>query len=272
MTNYIYLSPAMKGTSIPPTSNSWVTYPAVKPHAPLRLFCFHYAGGNALSFRTWLDRLPPNVEGCLVELPGRGMRLLEPSFTRLEPLITALHQALLPSLTKPFALFGHSMGALVSFELARSLRRAQHPFPLHLFVSGQRSPQIPDPDHPIHALPESEFLNELRRYNGTPEEVLNNAELIQLFLPTLRADFAVIETYHYTHEPPLACPISALGGLQDWKNNFASLEAWQDQTQATFDLKMFPGDHFFIYSAQSQVLQHLCNGLNQATEWASRLT
>lgn len=269
MTDYTYPKPSMEGVSTPPASGLWLTCPAPKPQAALRLFCFHYAGGNALSFRTWLAQLPPNVEGCLVELPGHGMGLLKPPFTRLEPLIAALHQALLPSLTKPFAFFGHSMGALVSFELARSLRRAQHPFPLHLFVSGQRSPQVPDPDPPIHALPESEFLNQLRRYNGTPEEVLNNAELMQLLLPTLRADFAVIETYYYTHEPPLDCSISALGGLQDWKTNPANLEAWRAQTQAAFDLQLFQGDHFFIYTVQSQVLSYLCRKLNQVAEQAS---
>ena len=155
------------------------------------------------------------------------------------------------------------MGALVSFELARSLRRAQHSLPLHLFVSGQRSPQVPDLDLPIHALPESEFLDELRRYNGTPEEVLYNVELMQLLLPRLRADFAVLETYRYTHETSLGCPISALGGLQDWKANPADLAAWRDQTQAAFDLRLFPGDHFFIYTVQSQVLSYLCRQLNQ---------
>ncbi|WP_305883644.1 thioesterase II family protein [Chroococcidiopsis sp. CCNUC1] len=253
----------MKLTPTPATSNMWVACPAPKPQAALRLFCFHYAGGSGLSFRPWLDWLPLNVEGCLVELPGHGMRLSEPPFTRLEPLIAALHQALLPSFTKPFVFFGHSMGALVSFELARRLRREQHPLPLHLFVSGQRSPQIPDPDRPIHALPDSEFLDELRRYNGTPEAVLANTELMQLLLPTLRADFAAIETYDYSDEPPLDFPIGVLGGLQDWKADPPSLESWREQTQAIFDLRLFPGDHFFIYKAQPQVLSYLCQGLNQ---------
>lgn len=106
-----------------PTSNSWVTYLRPKPQAKLRLFCFHYAGGGALSFRSWSDSLPPAVEVCAIELPGRGSRLLEPPFTQLELLIQELTRILLPWLDKPFAFFGHSMGALVSFELARILRK-----------------------------------------------------------------------------------------------------------------------------------------------------
>ena len=208
-------------------TNPWLSCPNPKPKAALRLFCFHYAGGNVRSFRAWLPHLPPDVEVYLLELPGHGKRILEAPFTRLAPLITELHQALLPSLTQPFVFFGHSMGALVSFELTRSLRRAQHPVPAHLFVSGQRSPQVPNRDRSVYALPETEFLNELRRYEGAPEAVLANAELMQLLLPTLRADFAVIETYFYLDEPPLSCPISVLGGLQDWKATPGDLEAWR---------------------------------------------
>lgn len=250
-----------------PTSNSWLTCLRPKPQAKLRLFCFHYAGGGALSFRSWSNSLPPTVEVCAIELPGRGSRLMERPFTRLEPLIQELTPVLLPYLNKPFAFFGHSMGALVSFELARILRKEYGLSPVHLFVSGRRAPQVPDPDPPIHTLPEREFLDELRRYNGTPESVLENAELMQLFLPTLRADFAVLETYVYTPEPLLDCPITAFGGLEDWKASCDDLEAWREQTNAEFSLQMFPGDHFFIHSAQPLLLQllsrrlhHYCQG------------
>jgi len=244
------------------TSNSWVTCPRPNPQAKLRLFCFHYAGGGALSFRTWSDSLPPHVEVCPIELPGRGIRLREAPFTQLETLIQALEKALLPSLTQPFAFFGHSLGALVSFELARLLRRNYRFTPVHLFVSGHRAPQIPDPEPPIHALPEPAFLEELRRYNGTPEEVLNNPELMQLFLPALRADFAVLETYVYAPSPPLDCPITAFGGLQDWKASCEDLKAWREQTKAAFSVQMFAGDHFFLHSSKSLLLQSLSQELH----------
>lgn len=251
----------------PSTLNRWVTCPKPNPQATLRLFCFHYAGGGAAIFRTWSDSLPQSVEVCAIELPGRGTWLMQRPFTRLEPLVPTLASALLPYLDKPFAFFGHSMGGLVSFELTRLLRRDYGLSPVHLFVSGRRAPQVPDPDPPIHALPNPEFLQELRRFNGTPEAVLENAELMQLLLPTLRADFAVLETYVYTPEPPLECPITTFGGLSDRVASRDELEAWRDQTSAAFSVQMFPGDHFFVHSAQPLLLQalsrellHYCQG------------
>lgn len=246
------------------TNDCWVMCPKPNPQANLRLFCFPYAGGGALSFRTWPNGLPTTIEVCAVELPGRGTRMKLAPFTRHAPLVEALAQALLPSLNKPFALFGHSMGGLVSFELARLLRRKYDLLPVHLFVSGRRAPQVPDLDPPIHALPEPAFLDELRRYNGTPEAVLENKELMQLLLPILRADFAVLETYVYTTEPPLGCPITAFGGLQDCKVSCDHLEAWRNQTSASFSLQMLPGDHFFLNSAQALLLQSLTQHL---TRW-----
>ncbi|MCW6050908.1 thioesterase II family protein [Lyngbya sp. CCAP 1446/10] len=245
------------------TANSWITYPKPNPEAKLRLFCFHYAGGGALSFRAFPGNLPPDVEVCPIELPGRGFRLLETPFTEIEPVIEALCLKILSSLTKPFAFFGHSMGALVSFELARLLRQEYNQSPLHLFVSAHRAPQVPDRDPPIHALPEAEFLRQLCRYNGTPKAVLENAELMELLLPTLRADFAVVENYAYSQEPPLDCPIAAFGGLQDWKVGAEELEAWRKQTNSAFSLEMFPGDHFFLHSDQTLLLQRLSQLLNQ---------
>ena len=193
------------------------------------------------------------------------MRLKEAPFTQLAPLVEAIAQSLLPYLDKPFAFFGHSMGGLTSFEAARLLRRTYARSPVHLFVSGRRAPQIPDSDSPIHTLPDAEFLKELRHLNGTPEAVLANEELMQLLLPTLRADFAVLETYTYQTESPLNCPITAFGGLQDPEVSCEMLEAWQEQTSATFSLQMFFGDHFFIHTAQSLLLQSLNQSLNRIT-------
>ncbi|MBD1806821.1 thioesterase [Microcoleus sp. FACHB-SPT15] len=245
------------------TFSSWVTCPKPNPQAKLRLFCFPYAGSGALSFRTWSDSLPSTVEVCPIELPGRGSRLMESPFTQLSALIPELACALRPYLDKPFAFFGHSLGGLVSFELAQQLGRHYGLSPVHLFVSGCRAPQIPTPRPPIHALPESAFMDELRRLNGTPETVLENAELMQLLLPVLRADFALLETYVYAPKPPLDCPISAFGGLQDREVSCDELEAWGEQTNAAFSLQMLPGDHFFLHSARSLLLQSLSTKLHQ---------
>jgi medium-chain acyl-[acyl-carrier-protein] hydrolase len=245
------------------TFNAWVTCPRPNPKATLRLFCFHYAGGAAWIFRPWLNHLPITVEVCPIELPGRGKRMAEPPLTRLEPLIQTLMSAILPNLNKPFAFFGHSMGGLLSFELSCLLRKEYGISPVHLFVSGCRAPQIPAPHSPIHELPESEFLEELRRFNGTPESVIENAELMKLLLPTLRADFAVLETYVYTPELPLNCPITVFGGLQDSEVSYEHLDAWRMQTNGAFSLEMFEGDHFFIDSARSLLLESLSEHLRQ---------
>lgn len=245
------------------TSKSWFICPKPHPRAKLRLFCFHYAGGGAASFRDWSDNLPSSVEVHFVELPGRGFRLAEKAFVSLNPLIEAIANTLHHNLDKPFTFFGHSMGGLICFELARLLRKKYGLNPIHLFVSAHRAPQLPDLDPPIYNLPDPEFLEELRDLEGTPQAVLENAELMQLLLPSLRADFTIVETYNYIAEPPLDCSITAFGGLQDREVSYEELKAWQEQTKTAFSLQMLQGNHFFIHSAQSLLLEYLYQDLNR---------
>ncbi|HET6976592.1 MAG TPA: alpha/beta fold hydrolase [Pyrinomonadaceae bacterium] len=236
------------------TTSNWLTCPKPNPRARMRLFCFPYAGGRAAIFRTWPDELPPEIEFYAIELPSRGKRIRESPITRMEPLVRGIAGAVEPLLDKPFCFFGHSMGALTSFELARLLRRERRPQPSYLFVSGSAAPQIPDAHPCTYDLPEPEFLDVLRRLNGTPREVLENEELLQLMLPTLRADFELLQVYKYADEPPLSCPITAFGGLQDKEVSREELEAWRAQTAATFILRNFPGDHFFLNSDRARLL------------------
>ncbi len=242
---------------MPNTSNldSWFVCYKPNPEAKIRLFCFPYAGGSANIFRSWSNDLLPTVEICAIELPGRGMRIKLPLFTQLEPLVTELASVLKPNLDKPFAFFGHSMGGLVSFELARLLRKQYGVIPSHLFVSARRAPQLVSNKLPIHRLPDAEFLEELRHLNGTPEALLENDELMQLFMPIIRADFAVLENYIYTPQTPLDCPITAFGGLQDQEVSYDQIKAWEEQTSASFSLHMLPGNHFFLHSFQSFLLE-----------------
>jgi medium-chain acyl-[acyl-carrier-protein] hydrolase len=240
----------------------WIAFRKPNPQARLRLFCFPYAGTGAAIFRSWPEGLPAYVEVCPVQFHGRGTRLMEAPFTRLQRLVEALGQVLVPLLDKPFAFFGHSMGALVGFELARRLRRQSGVQPVRLFVSAASAPQIPSHHRPVHALPEDEFLEELRRLNGTPGEVLEHAELMQIILPILRADFSVYETYAYSPEPPLNSSIFGFGGLQDHRVSRGDLEAWREQTSGSFSLRMFPGDHFFLNTAQPLLLQVLSQELH----------
>jgi medium-chain acyl-[acyl-carrier-protein] hydrolase len=225
------------------------------------LFCFPYAGGAASVFRNWSDGLPADVELCPVQLPGRGTRLTEPPYSRLSLLVEALAEAILPLLDKPFAFFGHSLGSLVSFELARELRAKHQARPVRLFVSAGPAPQIPHRGLPIHNLPEREFAAELRRLNGTPDELLDHRELMDIVIPSLRADFALYESYRYSAGPPLDCPISTFGGLSDQKVSHRDLEAWRDQTTVSFSIRMFPGDHFFLKTTQPLLLRALSQEL-----------
>jgi medium-chain acyl-[acyl-carrier-protein] hydrolase len=240
-----------------PSLSTWITRPRPLPQARLRLFCFPYAGAGASVYRGWADALPAEIELCPVQLPGRETQLKQPPFTDLSLLSRALTDALLPYLDRPFAFLGHSMGALVSFEVIRQLRRQKAPLPAHLLVSGRRAPQIPHLAPPIHHLPDEVFISALQQFGGMSPVVWQNAELRRLFLPVLRADFAMLETYSYRTEPPIACPISALGGVQDPETMGDNLTAWQEQTSNQFSLRLFPGGHFFIKNDREAFLQVL---------------
>lgn len=246
-----------------PPVERWLAYREVNPRARLRLFCFPYAGGGASAYRGWAAALPSDVEVCPVQLPGRESRLREPAFDRPEPLIQALADALQAHLDLPFAFFGHSMGAMLSFELARELRRRGRSLPLHLFVSGRRAPQVPPREEDIHDLPEPEFVAKLRELNGTPEEVLQHAELMRLLLPVLRADFAVNETYVLRAEPPLDLGISAFGGLADEEVSREDIAGWKEHARGAFRLRMLPGDHFFLHGSRDLLTEALARELSE---------
>jgi medium-chain acyl-[acyl-carrier-protein] hydrolase len=176
----------------------------------------------------------------------------------MEDLVDRIHAAILPLLDRPFAFFGHSMGGLVAFELARSLRLTRDPLPSRLFISGTRAPTMPDSDPPLGPLSDSEFLVEIRRrYEAMPKDVLESAELLELLLPGLRADFELLESHRHRIEPPLDVPITALGGLEDHRVGEVALAAWAEQTRGEFEMCLFPGAHFFIQSGETQVLRYL---------------
>lgn len=230
-----------------PSVNPWLRISPPKPHARLRLFCFPYAGGAASLYRTWPQHLPAQIELCAVQLPGRENRISERPFTNLVELVQALLPNLSPYLDKPFALFGHSMGSLIAYEVAQQLQQYGQT-PTHLLVSGRRAPMLPEPEALLHTLPSDEaFLSELqRRYNNLPAVMFDDAEVRELFVPLLRADFMLLETYQSRVGASLPCPLVALGGADDLRVSPAELRAWQALTQADFALRIFPGGHFYL--------------------------
>ncbi len=199
-----------------------------------------------------------------MQLPGRENRIGERAIPDLRELTAQFGVALAPFMDRPFALFGHSNGGLMAFELARLLRREGRTQPVHLVASGRPAPQVVIDEPPIHALPDEEFRRELRRFKGTPEEVLQNAEIMELITPMLRADFSLGETYVYAPEPPLAFPVSAYGGLADGEVPQWQVEAWREVAGGAFRLKMFSGGHFFLNENRDEVLAEITRDLRPA--------
>jgi len=220
----------------------------------MRLFLFPYAGGGPAAFWKWATEFPDHLETWIAYYPGRGSRYNETPIKKIDILVKRLSQAIQPFLDKPFGFFGYSLGGLVAFELAQTLRQNDLPGPKIFFVSACGAPQYPDSHPPIHSLSDIEFLKAIKEFNGTPVEVLEYGELIELLLPALRADFEAFEAYNYNpNKLPLNCPIIAFGGDDDSLVNREQMEGWSFQTSATFKTKYFPGDHFFFNSKKDAV-------------------
>ena len=224
------------------------------PAAAVRLYCFPYAGGGPQAFQAWRGLLPAEVACVPVRLPGRETRLGEPPFTRLGPLVASLVAALEEGLEPPYALYGHSMGAIVAFELARALRRAGAEPPLGLIVSGRPAPLLRCADRRIHTLSDADLARELRALGGLPDAIAAHPELIAFFLPLLRADLEVNEDYVHDEEPPLDCPLTALAGAGDPRVRVEDVAAWRPHTTAAFRFERIAGGHFFPFEAPARTL------------------
>jgi malonyl CoA-acyl carrier protein transacylase len=239
-------------------------FPSLNPQSTAqgRLFCFPHAGAGAAAYQSWPSLFPPEIEICPIQLPGRETRLNETAFTRLQPLIVSLTEAIAPYLDRPFAFFGHSFGALLAFELTRHFRRQGLPQPFHLFLSARRAPQLPDHEAPIHNLSEDRFFEALKRWRGIPPSVLQDRDFTRLYQAPLRADFAALETYFYPKDKPVDCRISCFGGIDDTTVKQIELEAWQEQTSQKINLKLFAGDHFFLENQQQEISSIIINEFN----------
>lgn len=239
----------------------WFAFRTERDDAPVRLFCLPHAGGGALLFRDWPAALA-GVDVWPVELPGRGTRFREPALLDAASVARPLADEMRPLLDRPYALFGQSMGAVIAFELARTLRRDGAPAPA-LFVAASRNcPCVPDPRPKIHALPDDEFDVALRRFGGTPEVVLQDRDMMELFRPTLRADFTVAETYRYVPDAPFDCDVCVYAGDGDDLVDDDGLAAWRREFTGRVTSRRFAGGHFFVQKSRDAVLRALADDLS----------
>ncbi|MGB3513480.1 MAG: alpha/beta fold hydrolase [Microcoleaceae cyanobacterium] len=237
------------------TTSPWIKIFQPSSHPRLRIFCFHSSASGASLFRLWGKYLPSNIEVCAIQLPGRETRIKEALITKWDDLLSSLIQALRPFFSEyPFVFFGHSLGGLICFEVARKLRAKKLPTPKYMFVSGRRAPQIPI-ENPLYQASNQTLISTLREYGGTPEAVLENRDLMELFLPILRADFTLNEKYIYSPEAPFEFPIVAFKGINDTAVNLQQLSEWEKHTLGTFALHEFPGGHMFFQQQPETLIE-----------------
>jgi medium-chain acyl-[acyl-carrier-protein] hydrolase len=240
--------------------DEWVPYRRQDPIVQLRVFGFPHAGGNAYFYQAWRKLMPADIDFCPVELPGHGPRMDETPLTNLDSLVATLQVILEPLLMVPFAFFGHSAGACIAFEAARAIHSADERSAIHLFLSGYPAPVSAMGRRWEHSLSDQDLIAALMRYGGTPAAVIERTELMAAILPALRADLALVENYCPVPGTHVKCPITVFSGAGDTLDS-ASLQAWNTYTSGTFRVQMFPGGHFYLSEATSEVVDQIINEL-----------
>ncbi|KVE37922.1 MULTISPECIES: thioesterase II family protein [Burkholderia] len=237
-------------------------------HAPsegiarVRLLCFAHAGAGASSFNGWPQYLRPDIHLVKAQLPGREDNNATPPFTEIEPLIAHLLPQLDPLLDRPLAIYGHSMGALVAFEITRALRRHRNVQPVALFVSGRRAPHKPLRHPFLHRLCDADLVAHLRNMGGTSADLLDKPKWRDRFLPTMRADLQLSDIYDYRDEPRLACPLYAFLGEEDHEMYREDWESWIDQADGHFERALLPGGHIFSLPVQALLVARIAEILD----------
>ena len=248
--------------SVTALERDWLARPAPRPDAGLRLFCVPHAGGGTAAYAALARILPEWIELAVVRLPGRETRLREEPYGDIASLVGDLAVALRGQLDRPYAVFGHSLGALIGFELLHRLREAGAPDPVRLFASGRRAPQLPEVDPPISHLADDGFIAELqRRYDAIPAAVLAEPDLLAMLLPTLRADYRLVERYAYEARPELPCSLTVFGGASDPRVTAGELRAWHVHAPSSFRLRILPGGHFYLQGEEARVAGELVEDL-----------
>jgi len=235
------------------------------PGAGHRLFCLPFPGAGASAYLEWAQALPSSIELCSIQLPGREDRFPEDPITSFPVLVEQISSAVGEQLRGPYSLFGHSGGALLAYEVARTLAARGRSEPAHLFVSGENAPAARPPAVHAHRLPDAEFLSYVRARGGLDAEFLENEELVELVLPILRADFTWYETYRHERDAMLDCPITVYASPADGLVDLDALGRWRDHTTGPFEVHLVEGDHFFVWGAREQIIGHLVGALKSGS-------
>lgn len=223
----------------------------------IKLFCFPYAGGAAASYNVFKQYLDPEIEMRAIELAARGRRMREANYDSIDGAVDDVLGIVKDELsTGPYAFYGHSMGSMISFELAYKIREAGLPMPVHIIFSGRAAPYVSrENKRTLHHLSDDEFKKQLLEMGGTPKEFFKHPELLEVFLPLLKGDFRLTETYvHPPHDETLDCNFTVLSGKQD-EDTSEEVEAFKDHTSGLCDVHYFEGEHFFIYDEPQRVME-----------------
>jgi len=246
-------------------SARWFITRIPRPSASTRLFCFPHAGASAAAYHRWADALPESIELHAAELPGRASRLTDRAISEFEPLIDAILPDLLQRADRRFAFFGHSMGALIAFELARRLQREGHATPATVFVSGQNAPHLPAGER-MSEWPDPQLAAEIARLNGTADGVLQNKAFQSHFLSVIRADLRLVEGYAYRPDPLLRCALVVFAGTDDPHVSEEGADSWQQHTSAAAIVRKRAGGHFVWWNDDASITGEIARFLERSEE------
>lgn len=249
----------------------WVTFnECLNPK--LTLLCFSYAGGSPLTFNEWHKWLDPRVRVVTILLPGRATRIMEPAIDEMDAIIDVLLPSIEQIVDGDYAMFGHSLGSKVALQLCKKLKETGGQLPSHFFASGSCAPHKPRKEKVLYNLPDNEFIKELGNLNGTPREVLENEELMQLYLPMLRADFKIADTFKYEMSSKLPVDLSIFRGEFDEDVSVEKSVAWRELFDGAYEFVQFKGGHFFVDECKQQVVAKIMKKLTYLLQQVRAVT
>lgn len=224
----------------------------------MRMFCFPHAGGTAQDYKKWIQYLPDGVELYAAQLPGRAERMSEDLCSDFNFLVNNLVTNILPLINVTYVFVGHSLGGIIAFEVAKAIRKLNYGLPDHLFIIGRTGPNIPEVN-PTYDLADDDFIDYLRLQSGTHEQILGDRDVMKFFLPIIRNDMKLADTYHYWYQKdqPLPCPIHVFWGSEETNMKVDELEDWANETSGSFSIDQFDGHHFFLHEQTKNVVSKI---------------